>query len=87
MIAISWAVCLAIAAEPDAADKPAGLLFAESFNDAKLGDREWYDFGAVRIAGNASAGKGCLEYEWVQGKDNVQGSSPARRLFERNAVS
>ena len=36
----------------------------------------------MRIAGNASAGKGCLEYEWAQGKDNVQGSSPMRRLFE-----
>jgi hypothetical protein len=69
------AACLAVAAEPE-------VLFKESFDDAKVGERAWYDHGAVRIAGDASAGKGCLEYEWIKGKDNVQGSSPMRRLFE-----
>jgi hypothetical protein len=67
--------CLTFAAEP-------GVLFSEPFDDAALKSRKWYDFGAVRIAGDASAGKGCLEYEWVAGKDDVQGSSPIRRLFE-----
>ena len=70
------AACLALAAEPSA------VLFRESFDDAKLADREWYDLGMVRIAGDASAGKGCLEHEWVEDKGNVQGSSPMRRLFE-----
>ena len=59
-----------------------GVLLSESFDDAQLGERGWYDFTTVRIAEGASAGKGCLEFEWVAGKGNVQGSSPARRLFE-----
>jgi hypothetical protein len=67
-------VCLALVADPEP-------LFKESFDDAKFGERAWYDLGAVRIAPDASAGKGCLEYEWVAGKENVQGSSPMRRLF------
>ena len=57
-------------------------LFTEGFDDAEFEARRWYDLGAMRIAGEAKAGKGCLEYEWVRGKDNVQGSSAARRLFE-----
>lgn len=72
---VALAACLALAAEPS-------VLFKESFDDAKLGDREWYDITTIRTAGEASAGKGCLEYEWFAGKDNVQGSSPMRRLFE-----
>lgn len=72
---VALAACLALGAEPS-------VLFSESFDDSNLAAREWYDFGAMRIAGSASAGKGCLEYEWVDGKDNAQGSSPARRLFE-----
>jgi hypothetical protein len=58
------------------------VLFAESFDDANLQDRGWYDHGKVRIAGQAVAGNGCIEYEWVDGKADVQGSTPARRLFE-----
>jgi hypothetical protein len=73
---------LALAADPTADGTPVKPLFAESFDDANLAAREWYDHGAMRIVGEAKAGKGCLEYEWVAGKDDVQGSSPARRLFE-----
>jgi hypothetical protein len=75
-------VCLALEAEPatDAtAPKP---LFVEGFDDAKFEARKWYDVVAMRIADGGKAGKGCLEYEWVQGKPNTVGSSPARRLFE-----
>jgi hypothetical protein len=68
--------CLAIAADPT---EP---LFTESFDDPKLAARGWYDLGATRIVEGAKAGRGCIEYEWVAGKDNVQGSSPMRRLFE-----
>ncbi|HEX5103144.1 MAG TPA: hypothetical protein VFV87_05005 [Pirellulaceae bacterium] len=72
---VALAACLACGADSD-------VLFSESFDDAELAKRAWYDVGAVRIAGDAAAGKACLEYEWVAGKDNVQGSSPMRRLFE-----
>jgi hypothetical protein len=75
--------CFAFAADDaDAQQPPKGLLFAETFDDRNLAARQWYDFDAVRIAGEAKAGKGCIEYEWTDGKDDVQGSSPARRLFE-----
>src|SRR4029453_7576322 len=70
------AACLAPAADPSA------LLFTEKFDDAKLESRGWYDLTAARIAGGAKAGKGCIEYEWVDGKPNTQGSLPMRRLFE-----
>jgi hypothetical protein len=62
--------------------EPEGLLFSESFDDSDLAGRGWYDLTATRIAGGAVAGKGCMEYEWVAGKPSVQGSSPARRVFE-----
>jgi hypothetical protein len=66
------------AAEPE----PKKVLFAESFNDSKLESRQWYDMTTIRIAGNAVAGKGCIEYEWKDAKSGVQGSSAMRRLFE-----
>ena len=59
-----------------------GVRFRESFDDAKLESREWYDLNGVRIAKDAAAGAGCIEYEWTKGSGTVQGSSPARRLFE-----
>lgn len=77
------AVCLVLAADPAAAgEKQAEVLFSESFDDADLEARGWYDLGDVRIAGDAAAGKGCIEYVWVDGKEGAQGSTPARRLFE-----
>ena len=70
------AITLTIAADP------AAPLFTESFDDARLESRGWYDLGPARIVAGAKAGKGCIEYEWVKGQGNVQGSSPMRRLFE-----
>jgi len=67
---------IAIAADPVAP------LFTESFDDAKLEARDWYDLTTTRIAAGAKAGKACIEYEWVDGKSTAQGSSPMRRLFE-----
>ncbi len=60
----------------------AGLFFQESFDDAQLAKRDWYDGNRFRTVGGAHAGPGCLEYEWVAGKETVQGSTPVRRLFE-----
>jgi hypothetical protein len=59
-----------------------GALFSESFEDAGLAKRNWYDGDQFRIAGEALAGKGCIEYEWTESQSAVRGSSPVRRLFE-----
>jgi hypothetical protein len=59
-----------------------GILFSESFEDADLTERNWYDGTNFRIVGDALAGKGCIEYEWPNRQSGVQGSSPVRHLFE-----
>lgn len=64
------------------AEPPAGLLFEEHFEDQALGKRQWYDLSNVRIAGGAAAGKGCLEYEWVDKNKPTVGSAGMRRMFE-----
>jgi len=38
--------------------------FSESFEDADLAERRWYDGTSFRIVGETAAGKGCIEYEW-----------------------
>ena len=73
-------LCVSVAA--GAATKPPSFLFTESFDDANLAKRGWYDGSQFRIAGDARAGKGCVEYEWVEGQQKVQGSSGVRHLFE-----
>ena len=72
------------AAEPKASTEAttAGILFSESFEDADLAGRGWYDGTKFRIVGDAAAGKGCIEYEWPDRQSGVKGSSPVRRLFE-----
>jgi len=58
------------------------LLFSESFDDAELLQRKWYDTSPPRIVGDAVAGKGCIEFEWADRGSTPLGSSAARRLFE-----
>ena len=70
------------AAEPNAEAKKYGILFNESFEDADLAGRGWYDGTSFRVVGDAAAGKGCVEYEWPDRQSGVKGSSPVRRLFE-----
>ena len=65
-----------------AQDAGKGLLFSESFEDADLLKRGWYDSTTFRIVGDASAGKGCIEYEWTSPDETVSGSASVRRLFE-----
>lgn len=60
----------------------ARFFFTESFEDAGLAKRGWYDGNRFRVAAGAREGKGCIEYEWTDGRSNVQGSSPVRHLFE-----
>jgi len=68
--------------------KTEDILFSESFEDAHLASRGWYDGTSFRIVGDAVAGTGCIEYEWPDRQSGVQGSSPVRHLFEpRDEVS
>ena len=59
----------------------AGELFRESFDDALLDQRGWYDGKEVRIVPNGRSGS-CIEYEWTEASNTVTGSSPKRQLFE-----
>jgi hypothetical protein len=72
------------AAEPNAgADSRAeGILFSESFEDADLARRGWYDGTSFPNRRRCGGGKGCIEYEWTDSQSGVKGSSPVRRLFE-----
>ncbi len=64
-------------------DKPAGLLFRESFDDSRLLKREWYDGDDFSIAKEgAKAGDGCLEFRWLSKGTTPDNSHGARRLFE-----
>ena len=51
-------VCLPSQALPAQA-LPQGVFFSESFEDADLAGRDWYDGTQFRIVGDALAGKGC----------------------------
>ena len=57
-------------------------LFQESFDDAKLEKRRWYDVTRIRIAGRGVAGKGCIEYAWADGNSKGTASSAMRHLFK-----
>lgn len=82
-----WLVGLALFMQSNAhgneKDKPAGLLFRESFDDSQLLKREWYDgekFAIVKK--DAKAGDGCLEFHFAAKGTTPDGSHGARRLFE-----
>jgi hypothetical protein len=57
-------------------------LFSENFDNAKLKSRKWYDMTRIRIADGALAGKGCIEYKWIDKKSKGQASSSMRHLFK-----
>ena len=78
VVASGWAAEVNRLAEAKSPD----VLFSESFEDADLAKRNWYDGTTFRIVGDAKAGKGCIEYEWPDRESKVQGSSAVRRLFE-----
>ena len=61
--------------------KASDILFSETFNDAKLEERGWYDGTACRVSSNSIHGNGCIEFEWIEGVQGVRGSSSQRRLF------
>ncbi len=68
----------ALAAETQAE----GVLFSEGFENADFVRRGWYDGTQSRIAGDALAGKGCIEYEWTDSQSPARGSSGMRHLFD-----
>ncbi|MDZ4686848.1 MAG: hypothetical protein SH850_17380 [Planctomycetaceae bacterium] len=65
-----------------AEDRPSAVLFTESFNDAKLLERGWYD--GTKFALDTTkpfAGSGCIEYAWQARGTTPSSSSGVRRLF------
>lgn len=69
------------AAEP--AKPPTSGFFAESFDDARLLQRGWYDGDGFSIAAQeARAGGGCIEFCWADGGTTPATGTGMRRLFE-----
>ncbi|MGV3724962.1 MAG: hypothetical protein ACO1SX_29030, partial [Actinomycetota bacterium] len=61
----------------------AGVLFVESFDDAQLTQRGWYDGAKFKISDREPfAGKGSLEYNWRAGATTPHTTATVRRLFE-----
>ena len=59
------------------------VLFSESFEDARLPDRGWYDGDVFAISPDRPyAGGGSVEYAWKAGTTKPHTSSGVRRLFE-----
>jgi hypothetical protein len=75
-----WCVFPSTAAAP--ARHPPEVLFRESFDDAGLLKRGWYDGSTFTISGTQPyAGKGCIEYRWRTDTTTPVSSSGVRRLF------
>jgi hypothetical protein len=73
-------------AAPGAQEIP-GLLFSESFDDADLVARGWYDGKRFTISQKeAFAGKGCIEYRWNAGTLTPAGSQGVRRRIRPTEV-
>lgn len=80
------APCSLRAIAPDRAARAAAPLpeirFTETFDDARLLDRSWYDGSRFKIsAAEAHAGKGSIEYHWTPGATIPESTSALRRLF------
>src|SRR5690242_8518271 len=87
-IAGVFVLILALAASAqEPKPRPDGRLFSESFDDADLLKREFYDGSKFSISPAAPfAGKGSLEYAWEAKATNPANSSGMRRLFEPSEV-
>jgi hypothetical protein len=76
------ALILTACSAPAPADAPAGaFVIQESFEDANLTKRGWYDGSRFKIAPGGVKGS-CIEYAWRQGGTTPDTSSGLRRLFE-----
>jgi hypothetical protein len=76
---IAAAPAYAVAAET--AEPQGDMLFQESFDDSRLLTRNWYDGDRFTISGEKPfAGKGCIEYRWLE-EGLMPTTSGLRRLF------
>jgi len=86
MIVARWATAALLAmltlAYGQAADSVRGILFSESFDDGNLLQRGWYDGSKFTIAEkDPYAGRGSIEYGWIEKGGRQVVSSAVRRLF------
>src|SRR5947209_3173478 len=80
VILLALATCQALFAQ--ASTRSDDALFRESFDDARLPERGWYDGKTFAIAKEgAHSGEGCLAYHWKAGATTPESSSASRRLF------
>ena len=74
--AIGWAGNIGLL-EAEPTDQAGGILFRESFDDARLLDRGWYDGQTFAITPEgAFAGKGCIAYRWKRGMPHLLDRPP-----------
>lgn len=69
---------------PIATDDPAetsGVFFRESFEDARLTSRGWYDGDRFALGDDAAAGEHAVQYRFLEGGLTPSDSSGARRLI------
>jgi hypothetical protein len=65
-----------------AAPKRSGILFEESFDDANLPTRGWYDQSKITLSTkDAYAGRSCIEFHWNDGGTTPASSGGLRHLF------
>ena len=84
---LTTVLSLAVNAIITAQDRPPGVLFAESFEDAKLLERGWYDGAKFAITPmKPFAGQGSIEYAWTAGGTQPASSSGVRRIFPASDV-
>ena len=63
--------------------KSSSILFSESFDDADLLNRNWYDGSKFKIvSAGAYAGKGCIEYRWNDKATKPHTSSGVRHRLQ-----
>ena len=63
--------------------QPVGLRFSESFDDADLLKRGWYDGSKFKVVSEgAYDGKGCIEFHWDANTTTPSSSSGIRHLFD-----
>ena len=75
----AWVLPAAMAAEAEAPKGAGGVIFKESFDDADLLKRGWYDGEKFKVVSEgAYAGKGCIEFHWNTGTTSPESSSGAR---------
>ena len=88
LTAAFWAAALLSTANinpvaAESTDRATGVLFGETFDDARLTERGWYDGRTFAISREGTrAGGGCIEYHWKPGTTTPERSSGLRRLFE-----